>query len=711
MTEPAQPDNIETRFMSQAKNPDSHSDRKPNRLINEQSPYLRQHAYNPVDWYAWGEEALTRAKSEDKPIMLSIGYSACHWCHVMERESFENDAIARLINENFVPIKVDREERPDLDQIYMDAVQLITGRGGWPLTMFLAPDGRPFFGGTYYPPTDRQGMPGFPRILMAVAQAYRDKAKEVTNNLDKLTEALGALTNYVPTSGDLKPGLAVESARALATHYDSINGGLGGAPKFPNTFVFSLFLRMQAADGDESMAEMVQHTLSKMARGGIYDQIGGGFHRYSVDQRWLVPHFEKMLYDNALLARLYLDAGRALNEPEFLSVAREILDYVLREMTSPEGGFYSAQDADSEGEEGKFFVWTPEQVDAVIGPELGAIAERYFDISIEGNFEGANILHRTIELADAARMFKVTEDEMVSKIREIRSLLFAAREERVKPGRDEKVLVAWNAMIIAALAEGYRALHDRRYIEAAERAVDFIMTKMWDGHALKRSFKDGVARHNAYLEDYAQLLGAMVGVYEASLDAKYLAHARTLADVILERFIDKEKGGFFFTSDDHEALITRSKAAFDGSTPSGNSAAAMALLRLYGYTGDERYRVEAERTLKLFREFIEKQPFGFSHMLEAVDLYQRGPTEVVIVGKRDSAELLELVERLGLIYVPNLAIFVADESDSAAKEKFLPEQVRDKRQIDGKVTVYVCREHTCTPPITSFKDLQKELVD
>jgi uncharacterized protein YyaL (SSP411 family) len=697
--------------MSHTKNPESHSDRKPNRLINEQSPYLRQHAHNPVDWYAWGPEALERAGTENKPIMLSIGYSACHWCHVMERESFENEAIARMINENFVPIKVDREERPDLDQIYMDAVQLITGRGGWPLTMFLAPDGRPFFGGTYYPPEDRQGMPGFPRILMAVSQAYRDKAKEVTNNLDKLTEALGALTNYVPTAGDLKPGLAVDSARALASHYDSINGGLGGAPKFPNTFVFSLFLRVHAAEGDESMGEMVRHTLSKMARGGIYDQLGGGFHRYSVDERWLVPHFEKMLYDNALLARLYLDAGRALNEPEFLSVAREILDYVLREMTSPEGGFYSAQDADSEGEEGKFFVWTPEQVDAVLGPELGAIAERYFDVSIEGNFEGANILHRTIELADAARMFKVTEDEMTSKIRAIRSKLFAAREQRVKPGRDEKVLVAWNAMMIGAFAEGYRALHDHRYLDAAERAVDFIMTSMWDGHALKRSFKDGVARHNAYLEDYAQLAGAMIDVYEASLEAKYLAQARTLANGILERFIDKEKGGFFFTSDDHEALITRSKAAFDGSTPSGNSAAVMALLRLFGYTGDESYRVEAERALKLFREFIEKQPFGFSHMLEAVDLYQRGLTEVVIVGRRDSAEVLELVERLGLIYVPNLAIFVADKADAGAHDAFLPEQVRDKRQIDGKVTAYVCREHTCTPPITSFRDLQKELVD
>src|SRR5271156_4701416 len=624
--------------MSQPKNPDSHSGRKPNRLINEQSPYLRQHAYNPVDWYAWGPDALARAKTENKPIMLSIGYSACHWCHVMERESFENDAIAGLINENFIPIKVDREERPDLDQIYMDAVQLITGRGGWPLTMFLAPDGRPFFGGTYYPPEDRQGMPGFPRILVAVSQAYRDKAKEVTNNLEKLTEALGALTNYVPTGGDLKPGLAAESAHALAAHYDSINGGLGQAPKFPNTFLFSLFLRVHAADGDEALAEMVRHTLSKMARGGIYDQIGGGFHRYSVDERWLVPHFEKMLYDNALLARLYLDAGRALNEPEFLSVAREIFEYVIREMSSPEGGFYAAQDADSEGEEGKFFVWTPEEVERVVGPELGEIAERYFDITREGNFEGANIPHRTIEIADAGRMFKISEDEMRGKIQEIRTKLFAAREQRVKPARDEKILVAWNAMMIGAFAEGYRAIHEPRYLEAAERAAGFIMTAMWDGRALRRSFKDGVARHNAYLEDYAQLAGAMLDLYEASLDAKYLAHARTLAGVILERFIDRQKGGFFFTSNDHEALITRSKAAFDGSTPSGNSSAVNALLRLHAYTGEARYLDAAEKTIRLFAPMAEKQPFAFSHMIEAIDLFQRGPTEVENAGDRHSPE-------------------------------------------------------------------------
>ncbi len=682
--------------------------RKPNRLINEQSPYLRQHAYNPVDWYPWGDEALQRAKDENKPILLSIGYSACHWCHVMERESFENEAIARLMNNNFVSIKVDREERPDLDQIYMDAVQMITGRGGWPLTMFLTPDAKPFFGGTYWPPEDRQGMPGFARILAGVANAYQSGAHEVQHNVEKLTEALGALAKYQPSPGDLRPDLAVVAARALAGAYDSINGGIGGAPKFPNTFVFSLFLRSFAAEGDESMAEMVRHTLKKMVCGGIYDQIGGGFHRYSVDERWLIPHFEKMLYDNALLARIYADAGRALNEPEFLVTSREILDYVLREMTSPEGGFYSSQDADSEGVEGKFFVWTPAEVERILGPELSPLAERYFDISDEGNFEGENVLHRTLEVADAARTFGKSEDQIESAIATIRAKLLTERAQRVHPGRDEKILTAWNAMMIAAFADGYRAHHEVRYLEAGGRACEFILSKMWDGRTLLRSCKDGVARFNAYLEDYALLSGAMVDMYEASLEPRYLVSARMLADIILDRFLDREKGGFFFTSEDHEALIARSKAAFDGSTASGNSAAIMVLLRLAEYTGEDRYRSEAERALRLFREFIEKQPFGFSHMLEAVDLFQRGATEVVLVGDSAAAEFRSWVERLGLLYVPNLSIFIADPSGTAANGT-LPEQVRGKRALDGRVTAYVCRQRTCTAPITEFRELAKEL--
>jgi uncharacterized protein YyaL (SSP411 family) len=686
----------------------SHGNRKANRLINEQSPYLRQHAHNPVDWYPWGEEALARAKAENKPILLSIGYSACHWCHVMERESFENEAIARLMNERFVSIKVDREERPDLDQIYMDAVQLLTGRGGWPLTAFLTPEGKPFYGGTYFPPEDRHGIPGFPRVLVAISDAYHNKPNDVQQNVDRLVSAIGSLSEYASEESGLKPGLATLAARALAEHYDHVNGGIGGAPKFPNTFVFSLFLRIHQGEDDGGFAEMVRHTLERMDKGGIHDQLGGGFHRYSVDERWLAPHFEKMLYDNALLARLYLDAARALNESAFLAVARRTLDYVLREMASPEGGFYSSQDADSEGEEGKFFLWTPAQMSAALDDDrLEKIAARYFDITEEGNFEGRNILHRTIDVADAARMFNIRAEEMAEAIETIRRKLFDARERRVKPGRDDKILAAWNGLMIGALAEGSRALGDRRYLDAAVRALDFLMARMWDGRALKRSFKDGAARFNGYLEDYALVAGAMIDVYEASLDPRHLATARQLADVILGRFLDRERGGFFFTSSDHEELITRSKAAFDGSTPSGNSAAAMMLLRLGAYVGDDRYMNEASRALELFAPLMEKQPFAFSHMLEALDLYQRGPTDIVIVGERDTPEFAEWIERLGLLYAPNQALFAVDPN--ASDGALVPEPVQGKTQIDGRLTAYVCRERTCSAPIVSFADLERDL--
>ena len=681
--------------------------RKSNRLINEQSPYLRQHAYNPVDWYPWGKEALERARRENKPILLSIGYSACHWCHVMERESFENEAIAQMMNANFVSIKVDREERPDLDHIYMDAVQLLTGRGGWPLTMFLTPDGQPFYGGTYFPPVDRHGLPGFPRLLASIANAYFNQPNDVRSNVERLGKALTSMGEFAPAADEPKADIALMAARELGRHYDSAHGGIGGAPKFPNTFVFSLFLRMYEADGDINFADMTRDTLTKMAKGGIYDQIGGGFHRYSVDEQWLVPHFEKMLYDNALLARLYCDGARALNEPSFLETAREILDYVLREMTSPEGGFYASQDADSEGEEGKFFVWTPSEVTEAVGEELAPIALRYFDITEEGNFEGKNIAHRTITLADAAKYFNRMEDELAAAVATIKAKMFAVREKRVKPGRDEKILAAWNGMMICAFAEGYRAIGDRRYLEAAERAIAFVMEKMWDGRALKRSFKDGVARFNAYLEDYALMAEAMIDTYEASLELRYLQYARKMVDVILDRFADHTNGGFYFTAIDHEKLITRTKAAFDGSTPSGNSAAVMALLRLSEYVDDERYAKEAGRALRLFGPMMEKQPFGFAHMLEAADRDQRGAVEIVIVGERGSPELDEWIERLGLGYIPNRAIFMVDPK--APDAGVLPEVARGKQQIDGRLTAYVCRERTCSAPVTSFDALEVEL--
>jgi uncharacterized protein YyaL (SSP411 family) len=682
------------------------SGRKPNRLINEQSPYLRQHAYNPVDWYPWGDEALARAQAERKPILLSIGYSACHWCHVMERESFENDEIARLMNADFVAIKVDREERPDLDQIYMDAVQLLTGRGGWPLTVFLTPETRPFYGGTYFPPDDRQGMPGFGRVLSAIADAYRNKPDDIRSNVERLSRALDAM-GLPEGGGTVRSGLVADAARALAQQYDSAHGGIGGAPKFPNTFVFALFLRMFTRGAGANYAEMIRNTLIRMAKGGIYDQIGGGFHRYSVDERWLVPHFEKMLYDNALLARLYLDAGRALDEPEFLEVARETLDYVLREMTSPEGGFYSSQDADSEGEEGKFFVWTPAELREVLDEDLTTIAARYFDVTAEGNFESSNILHRTISIADAARMFRVDEAAMAEKLAQARSKLFAARERRVHPGRDDKIIAAWNAMMIGALAEGYRALGDARYLAAAQRAADFALSRLWDGDTLHRTCTDGVVRFNAYLEDYALLVGAMLDTYEASLEPRYLAHAQRLAAVMLERFEDSDAGGFYFTSSDHERLIMRTKQAFDGSTPSGNSAAVMALLRLHAYTGDERFMKAADLTLCLYAPMIEKHPFIFAHMLEALDLYERGPTEVALIGDRTTREFARWLKALGEIHVVNLALYAI--APDAAGDAMMPQALRGKRQIEGRLTAYLCRNRTCSAPMTELGDLLQAL--
>jgi uncharacterized protein YyaL (SSP411 family) len=681
--------------------------RPPNRLINEQSPYLRQHAYNPVDWYPWGEEALARAKAENKPILLSIGYSACHWCHVMEHESFEDQATADLMNALFISIKVDREERPDLDQIYMDAVQAMTGRGGWPLTMFLTPDREPFFGGTYFPPEDRHGLPGFKRVLTSIAQVYRERARDVAHNVAEIRRALAAQSDVEETPGALRAQLPLEAAQALVPHYDRQAGGLGEAPKFLNSFIFSLFLRLYEQSRDPAWAEMVEHTLTRMAAGGIYDHIGGGFHRYSVDRNWRMPHFEKMLYDNALLPRLYLDAGRALQRSDFLDLARDIFEYVLREMTSPEGGFYSSQDADSEGEEGKFYVWRAAEVRSVLDSQLAPFAERYFDIVAEGSFEGANILHRVLDLEESARLLGLTREEAERRLAEIRKLLFAARQRRVPPGRDEKILTAWNGLMIGALAEGGLALGEPRYLAAARRAVDFVMTRLWDGRRLRRSFKDSAARFNAYLEDYATMANALTDLYEATLDWSYLDQARALCAVVLEHFAHPDKGGFFFTADDHEQLMLRGKPAFDGSTPSGNSEMVMALLRLHAYTGEERYLAAAQRTLELYAGAMAANPFAFGHLLEAVDRYHRGAQEIVLVGDPASPEFGEWHRLLGSWYLPNRALFAVDPA--RIDRGFVPPAAAGKGQIDGRMTAYVCRNFTCSPPQTSLEGLRAAL--
>ncbi len=667
-----------------------------NRLIRETSPYLLQHAHNPVDWYPWGPEALDRARRESKPILLSIGYSACHWCHVMERESFEDERIAALMNEHFVCIKVDREERPDLDHIYMSAVQMLTGHGGWPLTVFLTPTGEPFWGGTYFPPVDRHGMAGFPRVLLGVSEAFRQKPDEIQKNVASILEGIRQGEQHDGTDGGIPRDLPLAAARALTRHYDAENGGIGGAPKFPNTMVFSLFLRAWHATGERNFLDMVVTTLRKMAAGGMYDQIGGGFHRYSVDARWLVPHFEKMLYDNALLVRLYLEGYQATGDATFANVARETLAYVQREMTHPAGGFFSAQDADSEGVEGKFFVWTPEEVAAAVGEENSEIVSRFYDVSPEGNFEHKNILNRTIDVEQVARLFQRPLAEVVAMLNDARTALLATRSQRIAPGRDEKILTSWNALMIGAFAEAAKVLGDDTYRVAAERAVAFLRHELYRDGRLLRTWTAGESKLDAYLDDHAFLINALLDLYEANADAELVGFATDLGRIVLDRFEDRSSGGFFFTGEGHEVLVHRPKPVFDGSIPSGNSAAVEGLLRLFHYTSDERFLTAAERALRAFAAGMSKNPFGFGHMLAATDFYLRKPREVVIVGRNDDPGTNALRARIHAAYVPNKTVVVS-EADASAPVPV----AKEKPQVDGRATAYVCHGYTCSAPVTT----------
>ena len=672
-----------------------------NRLIHESSPYLQQHAHNPVDWYPWGAEAFEKARREDKPLLLSIGYSACHWCHVMEHESFEDAETARLMNEHFVSIKVDREERPDVDHIYMTAVQMMTGRGGWPLTMFLTPDGKPFYGGTYFPPEDRHGLPSFRRVLLGVAQAYRERPDDVQKTVTQLMAGLARADAPSPLTQIPEASVVLEAAAQLSQAYDERYGGIGQAPKFPNAAVFELFLRSSSASGDRRYLDMVLHTLRQMARGGIYDQLGGGFHRYSVDQRWLVPHFEKMLYDNAQLVPLYVAAYQLTGDDFFATVARETLDYVIREMRDPAGGFYSTQDADSEGEEGKFFLWDEAEVRQILGEEIADIACRYWDITDAGNFEQRNILHVTLEIEQLAKLFRRDVDDVRHLLADARAKLFAARERRIKPGRDEKILTAWNALMISAFAKAAEVFDDERYRRVATDAVCFIQSTLQKGDRLLSTYKDGVARLNGYLDDYAFFVAALVDVFEAVQDRQLLGAAAHLTDSMLAHFWDPEAGGFFFTSDDHEALIVRSKPGFDGSIPSGNSVAVHDLLRLYHYTGQGTYRERAEAALRLFAGAMREQPFGVANMLCALDFQSRGPREIVVVAEPNANDAKDLLAHLRRRYLPNRTLSVVAPGAGA----HLPPPIQGKGQLDGKATAYVCHQMTCSPPVTTWAEL------
>jgi uncharacterized protein YyaL (SSP411 family) len=674
--------------------------RTPNRLAGETSLYLRQHANNPVDWYPWGPEALARARQLDRPIFLSVGYSACHWCHVMEHESFEDEATAAVMNEHFVCVKVDREERPDLDAIYMTALQMMTREGGgWPLSVFLTPDLTPFFAGTYYPPDDRYGRPSFRKLLLAMHDAWvtrRGQAVEVGKNVVAYLGGTGQLE-----AGDtpLSPDLLAGALAALRRVFDPTHGGFGSAPKFPHALELKLLLRLHRRFGDAAALHMVRHTLDKMARGGMYDQVGGGFARYSVDAKWLVPHFEKMLYDNALLATAYTEAWQVTRDPFYREVTTETLEYVMEEMTAPGGAFFSTQDADSEGEEGKFYVWGETEIREALGAELGDFACRVWGVTAGGNFEGHNILFRARSDEDDAKLLGLSADDFRAKLDEAKGKLYAARAKRVWPGRDEKILTAWNGLMIAAFAKAGSAFGDDRYVDAAVNAADWCLAHLRgpDGRLFRSGAADGTAKLNGYLEDYAFLADALVTLYEATFAAKYLRAAADLADVILKHFADPAGPGFFFVADDHERLIARTKDAHDGSTPSGNAVAVTVLLRLAKLLDRPGYAAKAEETLRGYRETMAEHPAAAGQMLVALDFHLGPAAEVAVVGPAGDAETDRAVAAVRSAFRPNQVLAFHDPATGPAPD--LIPLLKDKPAVGGRVTVYVCENFACREPL------------
>lgn len=703
---------------------DESQEKYTNRLIGETSPYLLQHAHNPVDWYAWGDEAFEKAQIEDKPVLLSVGYSACHWCHVMEHESFENEEIAVLMNQNFVSIKVDREERPDVDSIYMQALQLMTRQGGWPMTMFLLPDRRPFYGGTYFPPRDRhygaQTMPGFVSILNGIAATYRSQRNEVEEQAAEIAGYLQQQSSApLRVKDPMQPGSATLAILATASKNlredaDQVNGGFGGAPKFPNTmsldFLLRVYLHERAGelareDGDTLPSEMevVDSALQHMAHGGIYDQLGGGFHRYSVDAQWLVPHFEKMLYDNALLSRVYLHAYQVTGNVFYRRVVEETLDYVAREMTAPEGGFYATQDADSEGEEGKFFLWTPEQVKSVLSAEDADLFMRYYDVTEKGNFEGKNILHVKQGL-DAFASQEHSEVEAVSaSLARSREILFQQRERRIKPGRDEKVLTAWNGLMLRSFAEAARAFGREDYVEIARRNANFLLGTLTQNGRLLRTYKDGRAHINGYLEDYAFLADGLLALYQTSFETRWFSEARSLVDQAIALFADEQNGGFFDTGTDHEELVSRPKDRMDNATPSGNSVMADVLLRLTAFTGEQAYRERADGYLQSLVDVMIQYPQSFGYVLGALDFVLSASKEVAVLGDKDDKETQELLACVNERFLPNSVLACAEPTDRVATEAIA--LLADRPLKDGRATVYVCQNFACQAPVNEVEKL------
>jgi uncharacterized protein YyaL (SSP411 family) len=683
-----------------------------NRLFLESSPYLLQHAHNPVSWYPWGDGAFETARRLDRPVLLSVGYSTCHWCHVMEEESFEDEEIARYLNENYVAVKVDREERPDVDAVYMSAVQALTGGGGWPMTVWLTPDRKPFHGGTYFPARDgdRGARIGFLTLLRELKEAYVYQPEKVAGFSARLSDGIRETLAADPGARGLPdPPLLDKAASYYRSRFDSTHGGVSGAPKFPSSLPIRFLLRYQRRTRDADVLRMATVTLERMSRGGMYDHAGGGFHRYSTDARWLVPHFEKMLYDNALLAVAYLEGYQATGREDFARVAREVLRYVERDMTSPEGAFYSATDADSltpagEREEGWFFTWTPAELEAALGKERARVASAYYGVTSGGNFEGRSILHVPRPLPEVAGELGLPAENARAVVEDARDVLYAARGKRPPPLRDEKILAAWNGLMISAHARAALTLGEERYARRAARAAEFVLTRMRAKGRLLRSYKDGHAHHNGYLDDYAFLIAGLLDLSEATGDPRWLEEAIALDGTLEKVFEDEEHGGYFMTSDDHESLLAREKPAYDGAEPSGNSVHALNLQRLHELTTQDRYRQRAERTLRAFGDRLTRSPAALSEMLLAADFHLDTPREIVIVTPAAREEAEPFLTLLRSTFLPNQVLAIAVEgADLMAQARLVP-LLQGKLALKGRATAYVCERGVCKLP-TSDPDV------
>jgi hypothetical protein len=675
-----------------------------NRLAGATSPYLRQHQTNPVDWYPWGPEALERARQENKPIFLSIGYSTCHWCHVMAHECFEDPQIAALMNEHFVNIKVDREERPDLDETYMNAVQILTGRGGWPMSVFLTPDLKPFYAGTYFPPEDRGGMPGFPRLLLALAKSYRDNPDVIVKLTGQVEEHLQAFAALPGTALEPEQAHLIQAAARLLQEFDAEHGGFGGAPKFPRPLELQFLLTFARLHGDGQARQAVAASLEKMARGGLYDQAGGGFHRYCVDREWVVPHFEKMLYDNALLAPLYLADYQLTGNLFSRRIAQETLDWVLRDCLAPQGGFYAAWDADSEGEEGRFYVFGWEEFQAVAGDELASLAAAAFGVTPAGNFEGKNVLTRPLTDAQLAEHFRLPESEVAARLAAGRERLFRAREARVKPHRDEKVITAWNGLMISALCLGAQVLKDSGYLQAARRAAGFILEELVVEGRLHRIFADGRVSVPGFLDDYAGLANALVDLFETDFDTQWLAAAMSLADRLHELFGDPADGAYFYVGGDQPATLVRSKSAYDQVVPGGNSLTALVCHRLHRFTGEERFLSRAKAVMRRFQGNALENPWGFAHFLLTPLLSLAPPLDITVVGEADSPRSRALLQEAYRRFLPGRRLLLKDPGNCAALEALVP-AARDYAPVASGPAAYVCHHYSCQAPVSTPEDL------